>query len=52
MLVLVSILAGPRIKQRLNGQHFELLLHPLWPCLNVADHRLYQLAVANVPWDV
>jgi hypothetical protein len=52
MVVLLSILAGPRIKQRLDGQHSELLLHPLWPCLNVADHSLYQLAVADVPRDI
>jgi len=35
--------ARPTIKQGLLGRHFEVLVHPLRPCLDVTDDNTYYL---------
>ncbi len=47
-LVLVaswSALARPRRLHRLDGEHTKVLVHPLWPCLDVLDDDGYRLIV-------
>jgi hypothetical protein len=37
-------------KQGLVGQHFEVLVHPLRPCLDVMDDNAYYLDVIWMPF--